>query len=98
VYVRERQVIALEEAVRKMTSLPAAQLGIADRGVIRDGAPADLVLFDPARVRDTATYQSPHAFPEGIPHVLVNGVPVVRDSKVTGERPGQILTRQKSSR
>jgi N-acyl-D-amino-acid deacylase len=98
VYVRERQVITLEEAVRKMTSLPAAQLGIADRGVIRDGAPADLVLFDPARVRDTATYQAPHAFPEGIPHVLVNGVPVVRDSKVTGERPGQILTRQKSSR
>ena len=98
VYVRERQVIVLEEAVRKMTSLPAAQLGIADRGVIRDGAPADLVLFDPARVGDTATYQAPHAFPEGIPHVLVNGVPVVRDSKVTGERPGQILTRQKSSR
>ena len=98
VYVRERQVIGLEEAVRKMTSLPAAQLGIADRGVIRDGAPADLVLFDPARVRDTATYPSPHAFPDGIPHVIVNGVPVVRDSKVTGERPGQILTRQKSSR
>jgi N-acyl-D-amino-acid deacylase len=98
VYVRERQVIGLEEAVRKMTSLPAAQLGIADRGVIRDGAPADLVLFDPARVRDTATYQAPHAFPDGIPHVIVNGVSVVRDAKVTGERPGQILTRQKSSR
>jgi N-acyl-D-amino-acid deacylase len=98
VYVRERQVISLEEAVRKMTSLPAAQLGIADRGVIRDGAPADLALFDPARVRDTATYQAPHAFPDGIPHVMVNGVPVVRDAKVTGERPGQILTRQKSSR
>ena len=98
VYVRERQVISLEEAVRKMTSLPAAQLGIADRGVIRDGAPADLVLFDPARVRDTATYQAPHAFPDGIPHVLVNGVLVVRDSKVTGERPGQVLMRQRSSR
>ena len=98
VYVRDRQVIALEEAVRKMTSLPAAQLGIADRGVIRDGAPADLVLFDPARVRDTATYQAPHAFPDGIPHVIVNGVPVVRDAKVTGARPGQVLTRQKSSR
>jgi N-acyl-D-amino-acid deacylase len=96
-YVRERQVISLEEAVRKMTSLPAAQLGIADRGVIRDGAPADLVVFDPARVRDTATYQAPHAFPEGIPHVIVNGVPVVRDSRVTGERPGQILGRRAST-
>ncbi len=94
VYVRERQVISLEEAVRKMTSLPAEQLGIADRGVIRDGAPADLVLFDPARVRDAATYQSPHAAPEGIPHVIVNGVRVVQDSKVTGERPGQILSRR----
>jgi N-acyl-D-amino-acid deacylase len=98
VYVRERRVIPLEEAVRKMTSLPAAQLGIADRGVIRDGAPADLVIFDPARVRDTATYQAPHAYPDGMPHVIVNGVPVVREGKVTGARPGQILTRQRSSR
>jgi hypothetical protein len=65
--------------------------------VIRDGAPADLVVFDPARVRDTATYQAPHAFPEGIPHVIVNGVPVVRDSRVTGERPGQILGRRAST-
>jgi N-acyl-D-amino-acid deacylase len=96
-YVRERQVISLEEAVRKMTSLPASQLGIASRGVVQEGGPADLVLFDPARVRDAATYQKPHAFPDGIPHVIVNGVPVVRDGKTTGARPGQILTRQKST-
>jgi len=81
--------------VRKMTSLPAAQLGIAGRGVIQNGAPADLVVFDPARIRDAATYQTPHAFPEGLPHVIVNGVLVVRDGKTTGARPGQVLTRPK---
>jgi N-acyl-D-amino-acid deacylase len=91
VYVRERQVLSLEEAVRKMTSLPAAQFGFAGRGVIREGAAADLVVFDPARVRDTATYPAPHAYPEGIPHVVVNGVVVVRDGKVTGERAGQVI-------
>jgi N-acyl-D-amino-acid deacylase len=94
-YVRERKVISLEEAVRKMTSLPAAQLRLAGRGVIREGAPADLVVFDPVLVRDTATYQRPHAFPDGIPYVFVNGQAVVRDGKATGERPGQILTLQK---
>jgi N-acyl-D-aspartate/D-glutamate deacylase len=94
-YVRERKVIPLEEAVRKMTSLPASQLGLAGRGVMREGAPADLVAFDPVRVRDTATYQSPHSFPEGLPHVIVNGVMVLRDGKITAARPGQVLTRQK---
>ena len=97
VYVRERQVIPLEEAIRKMTSLPASQLGLAGRGVIREGAPADLVLFDPLRIKDAATYQMPHAFPEGLPHVIVNGVIVLRDGKLTGARPGQILSRQKRS-
>jgi N-acyl-D-aspartate/D-glutamate deacylase len=61
--------------------------------VIREGAFADLVLFDPARVRDNATYAAPHAFPSGLPHVLVNGVFVVRDGRTTGARPGQVLTR-----
>ena len=80
-----------------MTSLPASQLGLAGRGVIREGAPADLVLFDPLRIKDAATYQMPHAFPEGLPHVIVNGVIVLRDGKLTGARPGQILSRQKRS-
>jgi N-acyl-D-aspartate/D-glutamate deacylase len=62
---------------------------------MREGAPADLVAFDPVRVRDTATYQSPHSFPEGLPHVIVNGVMVLRDGKITAARPGQVLTRQK---
>jgi N-acyl-D-amino-acid deacylase len=92
-YVRERKVITLEEAVRKMTSLPAAFFGFEGRGVIQEGAAADLVLFDPAKVKDEATYASPLAFPTGIPHVLVNGVFVVRDGKTTGARPGEILYR-----
>jgi N-acyl-D-amino-acid deacylase len=92
-YVRERKVIPLEEAVRKMTSLPAAHFGFRDRGVIREGTAADLVIFDPARVRDRATYPAPHAPPEGIAHVLVNGVFVVRDREPTSERPGAVLRR-----
>lgn len=90
-YVRERRVITLEEAVRKMTSLPARHFGFRDRGEIREGHAADLVVFDPARVRDRATYASPHAAPEGITHVLVNGVFVVRDGELTTERPGVVL-------
>lgn len=94
-YVRERRVISLEEAVRKMTSLPAEHFRFADRGVIRDGAAADLVIFDPARIRDTATYDKPHAFPEGIAYVLVNGAVVVENGAQTEARPGQVLRRQR---
>lgn len=92
-YVRERKVLSLEEAVRKMTSLPAEFFKFEGRGVIREGAVADLVLFDPATIKDQATYAAPQTFPAGIPHVLVNGVFVVRDGKTTGARPGQILLR-----
>ena len=90
-YVRQRRVISLEEAVRKMTSLPADHFRLAGRGRLSAGANADIVVFDPARVRDTATFEAPHAYPEGIPHVLVNGVFVVRAGKATGERPGEVL-------
>jgi N-acyl-D-amino-acid deacylase len=93
-YVRERKVIPLEEAVRKMTSLPAAHFGFEGRGVIRAGAAADLVVFDPSSVKDMATYAAPHAFPAGVPHVLVNGQFVVRDGTSTAARPGQVLRRQ----
>lgn len=78
-----------------MTSLPASHFGFRDRGVVREGAAADLVVFDPARVRDRATYAAPHAAPEGIVHVLVNGVPVVRDGAPTGARPGVVLRHQR---
>ncbi len=90
-YVREMQVITLEEAVRKMTSLPAAQFGFADRGAIAPGQMADLVVFDAATVSDRATYAQPHQYPDGVVHVLVNGVTVVTGGAHTQARPGQIV-------
>lgn len=90
-YVRERKIVRLEEAIRKMTSLPAEHFGLAGRGRLAPGAAADIVIFDPARVRDVATFEHPHAYPEGIPHVLVNGVFVVRNGAQTPERPGAVL-------
>jgi len=89
-YVREQKLMSLEEAVRKMTSLPAAFFKFEGRGVIREGADADLVLFDPVTVNDAP---ATGAYPTGIPHVLVNGTFVVRDGKTTGSRPGQVLLR-----
>jgi len=91
-FVRDQHVIPLTEAIRKMTELPAKHMGFTDRGVIREGAAADLVLFDPARVRDAATYERPHAYAEGLPHVIVNGEFVVRDGQQTAARPGAVLT------
>jgi N-acyl-D-aspartate/D-glutamate deacylase len=92
-YVRERQVIPLEEAIRRMTSAPADRLGFAQRGRLVAGAVADLVVFDPATVNDAATFEAPHQYPVGIPHVFVRGVAVVRDGAVTGARPGVVLRR-----
>ena len=83
----------LEEAVRKMTSAPAARLGITDRGRLADGLKADLVVFDPATVRATATYDQPRQFPVGIPYVIVNGQVVVDDGRHTGALPGRALRR-----
>jgi len=91
VYVRERQVLTLEEAVRRMTSMPAARLGVPDRGCLRVGCAADMVVFDPATVRDRATFTAPHQYPEGIPWVFVNGVAVVADGVPTGARPGVVV-------
>ena len=91
--VREERVLGLEEAVRKMTGASAARLGLTDRGVIADGLKADLVVFDPARVRALATYEEPRRFPEGIPYVLVNGVLVVDGGEHTGATPGRALRR-----
>jgi N-acyl-D-amino-acid deacylase len=91
VYVRERKVVPLEFAIRSMTSLPATVFGLTDRGVLRPGAFADLVVFDPARVRDTATYAAPQTLAEGMSDVLVNGVPVMLDGKFTDASPGRVL-------
>lgn len=91
VYVRERGWLTLPEAIRKMTSLPAQRLGWQDRGTIREGAFADLVLFDPDTVIDRSTFAEPMLTPAGIEKVFVNGVAVWSDGKATGERPGRVL-------
>jgi N-acyl-D-aspartate/D-glutamate deacylase len=90
-YVRERQVLSLEAAIAKLTSVPAERLGLSDRGVIREGLAADLVVFDPATVLDLATFEKPARYPTGIPHVVVNGRLAIRDGKETGERSGRLL-------
>jgi len=90
-YVREQHLFTVEEAVRKMTSLPANRLGLADRGVLRQGMKADVVVFDPATVKDTATYEKPDQYSQGIAWALVNGKAVVADSKPTNALPGQVL-------
>jgi N-acyl-D-amino-acid deacylase len=92
-YVRERKLLTLEEAVRKMTGLSAANVGIADRGAIRPGAYADLVMFDPATVADRSTFEDPKALSVGIDHVWVNGVAVWQDGKSTGAYPGRGVKR-----
>jgi N-acyl-D-amino-acid deacylase len=92
-YARDERVLSLEEAVHRMTGLPAAQFGVAGRGTIEPGAWADLVLFDPTTIDDVATYESPRQHPAGISTVWVNGTPVVRDGSHTGARPGRALRR-----
>ncbi|MBA2487970.1 MAG: D-aminoacylase [Chloroflexi bacterium] len=92
-FVRDMRLMPLEEAVRKMTAAPAARLGLRQRGLLRDGMVADVVLFDPSTVRATATYEEPRQFPEGIPYVLVNGEFVVDGGVHTGATPGVALRR-----
>jgi len=91
-YVREG-VLVLQEAVRKMTSMPAQRLGLRDRGLLREGFKADITLFDPDGVKDEATFKDPHRFASGIPYVIVNGIIVVDDSEHTGALPGKALRR-----
>jgi dihydroorotase/N-acyl-D-amino-acid deacylase len=91
VYVRERKLLTLEEAVRKMTSLPAARLGLADRGLVRPGMVADLVLLDPETVRDRATFERPHQYAEGVFLEVVGGTVVLDGEGPTAARPGRVL-------
>ena len=90
-YVREENLLSLEEAVRKMTSFPAQRLGISDRGVIKEGMWADIVVFDDQKVTDLATYENPHQYPKGIEYVIVNGTVVVEKSTQNDELPGKVL-------
>jgi len=90
-YVRRRGLLSLPEAIRKMTSWPATRMQLHDRGVIRHGGRADVTVFDLDRIDDRATFEAPTLPPAGITHVLVNGVPVVRDGNHTGARPGHVL-------
>jgi N-acyl-D-amino-acid deacylase len=92
-YVREERVLSLPDAIRRMTSFPAARFGLAGRGLLVDGAAADIVVFDPATVRATATYENPRTPPVGISHVVVNGEVVVDDGRHTGATPGRALRR-----
>ncbi len=90
-YVREEQIMTFEEAIRKMTSYPAQRLGLSDRGIIRIGACADLVVFDPHRIFDNATYEDPCRFPDGIEYVIVNGQVTVERGRHTGILAGKVL-------
>ena len=91
-YALERKVISVEHAVRAATSLPAQVLGLRDRGMVREGFQADLVVFDLEAIKDTATFFEPHQYADGITYVLVGGTPVVEEGKLTWERPGRVIT------
>ena len=90
-YALKDKVLRLEDAVRKMTSLPATRLGIPDRGFIKEGAKADVVVFNPETLEDKATFEEPKRYPEGIDEVIVNGVRVIVEGEHTGKRPGEVL-------
>jgi len=90
-YVRDERIIPLQEAVRRLTALPAGNLGIGDRGSLRPGYHADLAIFDPATIADHATFERPHQYATGMRHVFVNGAQVLRDGEHTGATPGRVV-------
>jgi len=90
-YVREEKKLALEDAIRKFSALPAQRMRLTDRGVLKAGMWADIVVFDPATIRDVATFDNPNQLSQGMEYVLVNGVPVIDQGKMTGAKPGKVL-------
>src|SRR5262249_33018736 len=90
-YVGQEKLLPLEEAIRKLTSLPATNLGLDRRGLLREGHFADVVVFDPKKITDRATYEKPHAYAVGVRHVFVNGIQVLKDGEHTGAKPGRAL-------
>ena len=89
--VRDEKLFTLEEAIRKMTSLPANHLKLKNRGMLKSGFFADVVVFDPSQVQDHATFENPHQYSTGVSHVFVNGVQVLKDGEPTGEKPGRCI-------
>jgi len=90
-YVRDEKVISLQEAVRRLTGLPATNLGLDHRGFLKPGMFADVVVFDPATIADRATFENPHQYSVGVKHVFVNGAQVLKDGEHTGAKPGKAL-------
>ena len=90
-YVREEKKLSLQDAIRKFSALPAQRMRLSDRGVLKSGMWADLVVFDPATIRDLATFDNPNQLSEGMDYVLVNGVAVIEAGKMTGKLPGKVL-------
>ncbi len=90
-YVRDLKLLTLEDAVRRLTSLPASNLKLTGRGALKPGFYADVVAFDPAAIQDHATFEQPHQYATGMRHVLVNGQPVIRDGAHTGAKPGRVV-------
>lgn len=90
-YVREEKVIPLEEAIHKLSGLPASHLKLKKRGLLKEGYAADIVIFDPARIGDHATFENPHQYSTGVKHVFVNGMQVLKDGEHTGAKPGQVV-------
>ena len=93
-YVREKKLLSLTEAIRKMTCFPADFVGLRSRGRLAEGLPADITIFDPETIIDRSTYEEPNLMPEGVVHVFVNGVAVLQDGELTGEAPGKFLPRE----
>ena len=94
-YVRDEKLLTVEEAVRRMTSLPASNLGIARRGMLREGYFADVVVFDPQTIQDHATFEKPMQYATGVSEVWVNGIEVIRDGEHTGAKPGRVVRRER---
>jgi N-acyl-D-amino-acid deacylase len=90
-YVREEKILSLQEAVRRLSGLPATNLGLDHRGFLKKGMFADVVVFDPATIADRATYDNPHRYAVGMKHVFVNGIEVLKDGEHTGAKPGRAL-------
>jgi dihydroorotase/N-acyl-D-amino-acid deacylase len=89
--VREENKLSLEDAIRKFSALPAQRMRLTDRGVLKQDMWADIVIFDPEKIRDLATFDSPNQLSVGMDYVLVNGVPVIDEAKMTGALPGKVL-------